>query len=131
MGANRNTEAAKTVVLQGSEAAEQRMDQQRRPRKDGRKARKLTSRKPSGRKGFMKEEKEEEMINSVQHSEYDPLRLNWKMIVGLNWGLRVTQPVRDGVKIQIQVSPTVGLQVQKGTIQRTIIFHLCNALTHG
>ena len=79
----------------------------------------------------MKEEKEEEMINSVQHSEYDPLRLNWKMIVGLNWGLRVTQPVRDGVKIQIQVSPTVGLQVQKGTIQRTIIFHLCNALTHG
>ena len=128
MGANRNTEAAKAVVLQGSEAAEQRMDQKRRPRKDGRKARKLTSRKPSGRKGFMKEE---EMINSVQHSEYDPLRLNWKMIVGLNRGLRVTQPVRDGVKIQIQVSPTVGLQVQKETIQRTIIFHLCNALTHG
>jgi len=79
--ANRNTGAAKTVMLQGSEATEKRMDQQRRPRKDSqrgsRKARKLTSRTLSGRKGFLEEkEKEEEVINSVQHSEYNPLRLN-------------------------------------------------------
>lgn len=51
------------------------------------------------------------------------------MTVGLNRGLRVTQPVRDGARIQIQVSPAVRLLVQKGTSQRTIIIFTYETLS--